>query len=371
MKNKAVSVYHHGRLVGRLAQTKSGVTAFEYASAWLEDGFSISPFELPLKKQVFIASKEPFDGLFGVFNDSLPDGWGRLIIDRLLRKQSINPSAVSPLERLCIVGKSGMGALEYEPVTPLFDKFDVGRSDLDELATAVEKVLQNEETAHLEHLIQISGSSGGARPKVLIKIDGEDWLIKFPSRHDDKNIGLQEFNCSVLARSAGITMSETKLFNGKYFGTKRFDRLPSGKKVHMLSLAGLLNDNYRLPSLDYIQVMGATLALTHNFEEVAEMYRRMCFNVFIGNLDDHSRNFSFIYDGHKWQVSSAYDLVESQGLSGEHATMVGGLGKNITEENLMSIAVEVGLANNRAKDILEQVRGVCHDLDFDECVQKN
>ena len=236
MKNKAVSVYCHGHLIGQLAQTKTGLVAFEYAPSWLEEGFSISPFDLPLEKKVFIAPKEPFSGLFGVFNDSLPDGWGKLLIDRLLRKQGVNPSSVSPLERLCIVSKNGMGALEYEPSTPLLEDFNAVPLDLDELAVAAEKILHNEETAHLEQLVQISGFSGGARPKVLIKIDNEDWLIKFPSRLDDREIGQREFNCSVLAKKAGIIMPETRLFNGKYFGAKRFDRPPNRRKVHMPSL---------------------------------------------------------------------------------------------------------------------------------------
>ncbi len=126
----------------------------------------------------------------------------------------------------------------------------------------------------------------------------------------------------------------------------------------MLSLAGLLNDNYRLPSLDYHQIMSATLRLTRSMDEVAKMFRQMCFNVFIGNQDDHSKNFSFIYDGEKWLVSPAYDLVKSTGLGGEHATMVDGKGKEIEEENMMNVARGAGLDIKLALQILNEVREV-------------
>ena len=115
MNNKTIRVFYHKRKVGRIAQTKEGLCAFEYDGAWLADGFSISPRSLPLEKRVFIAPRRPFDGNFGVFNDSLPDGWGQLLIDRMLAGKGLNPASVSLLDRLALVGTRGMGALEYQP----------------------------------------------------------------------------------------------------------------------------------------------------------------------------------------------------------------------------------------------------------------
>ena len=112
---KYLKVFYNDILVGTLAKTPEMVVAFEYDSNWLNNGFSISPFSLPLIKKVFIPKYEPFGGLFGVFNDSLPDGWGRLLVDRLLLKNRINPVEVDNLNRLAIVQQSGMGALTYKP----------------------------------------------------------------------------------------------------------------------------------------------------------------------------------------------------------------------------------------------------------------
>ena len=112
---KRLDVLYHDRKVGTLAVYKEYLTAFEYDKDWLHDGFSISPFSLPLRSEVFIPRLQPFDGLFGVFADSLPDGWGRLLVDRLLRRHRIDPSRMNSLDRLAVVGSSGMGALTYHP----------------------------------------------------------------------------------------------------------------------------------------------------------------------------------------------------------------------------------------------------------------
>jgi len=355
MNNKVINVKIHGKNVGRLALMKNYCCAFEYGSDWLADGFSISPFSLPLVKKVFIADREPFDGIFGVFNDSLPDGWGRLLIDRMLKKQGILPRSVNFLDRLAIVGKNGAGALEYEP-SEGFETDDLPIS-FDELANECEKILANDdyETGNLELLVKKGGSSGGARPKVLVKIDGEDWIVKFRSSYDPKNIGEQEYLYSLAAKKAKIEMSETRLFEGKFFGTKRFDR-ENGEKFHLLSASGLLETSHRYPILDYNDLLSATLQLTKDFGEVEKMFRLMCFNVFAKNRDDHAKNFSFLYKNDKWQVSPAYDLTFSEGMNGEHATMVNGVGKNPGIKDILALAKKNGISETKAKEICEEVR---------------
>jgi len=355
MQNKFLTVYCGGRRVGRIAQTPEKLLAFEYDDEWIRGGFSISPFKLPLEKRVFIAPRDPFDGCFGVFNDSLPDGWGRLLIDRLLIKKQIDPFAVSTLDRLAIVGKTGMGALEYEPEEQLLG--DLKIDSLDILAREVEAILNEKyDGRKLEELVKLGGSSGGARPKVLLNIGGEDWIVKFRASADPKNIGKQEFEYMAAAKAAGLIVPQTKLFEGKYFGVKRFDRKKGGGKVFMISACGLLDASHRFPTLDYNSLMALTLELTRDFREAEKMFRLMCFNVFAHNRDDHSKNFAFLFDDNKWQVSPAYDLVYASGMNGEHATAIDGEGRNPTEEHIMSVAKKSGLEQRRAQSIMEEVK---------------
>ena len=352
MQNKLLNVFYRGRMVGRLAETPEKLLAFEYDTEWLRDGFSISPFKLSLEKRVFIASRDPFEGNFGIFNDSLPDGWGRLLIDRMLVKKNINPAAVGVLDRLSIVGTSGMGALEYKPEEQLTG--DIPIHDLNTLAREAESILNDEYTDKgLEELVKTGGFSIGARPKVLLNIGGEDWIIKFPASIDPQNIGEQEFNYMQAAAAAGLIVPEVKLFENKYFGAKRFDRR-FGNKIFMISASGLLHANHRMPTLDYNNLMTATLELTRDYREVEKMFRLMCFNVFAHNRDDHAKNFSFLYDD-GWQVSPVYDLVYADGMGGEHATMIDGEGRNPTAANILLVAQKCGLNQHRAKEIIKEV----------------
>ena len=138
-QDNALQVYYDERFVGTLAMTANHKVAFQYSEEWLEDGFSISPFSLPLKKQVFVPTKDYFEGLFGVFADSLPDNWGRLLLNRLLREHKQNPDELTVLDRLAIAGKSGMGALTYYPEKSFSEQHE--RVNLDELAEECEKII--------------------------------------------------------------------------------------------------------------------------------------------------------------------------------------------------------------------------------------
>ncbi|MDR2884507.1 MAG: type II toxin-antitoxin system HipA family toxin [Deferribacteraceae bacterium] len=354
MRNKVIHVLYHGQRVGRVAETSDRLAAFEYDEQWLVDGFSISPFKLPLEKKVFIAKSTPFNGNFGVFIDSMPDGWGRLLVDRMLIKKRINPAEVSILDRLAIVGSSGMGALEYQPEESLADL--AVSSDLNSLAREAEAILNDKYDGNLEELVKAGGSSGGARPKVLVNIAGVDWLIKFRSGEDPKNVGREEYRYSKMARLAGLDMPETRLFERKFFGVKRFDRKADGSKVHMLSASALLDASHRFPTLDYTDLLRGALNLTRDYSEVDKLFRLMCFNVFIHNRDDHAKNFSFLYDDGRWQVSPAYDLVYAAGMGGEHATTIAGEGKNPTEKDMLMVATMVGMNLRGAKRIIAEVK---------------
>ena len=364
-KIKSLQVFYNEKKVGTLALMKNNIVAFEYDSNWITNGFSISPFSLPLKKQVFIPRIDPFDGLYGVFSDSLPDGWGRLLVDRMLNSQNINPREISQIDRLAIVGETGMGALSYKPEYNLLEDKDY-QEDYDNLALSCKKILNTEYSADLDKLFKLGGSSGGARPKILTKIDNEDWIIKFPSSLDDSNIGRLEYLYSVCAKKCKIDMPETKLFPSKissgYFGIKRFDRkkLSTGaiRKLHMISVSGLLETSHRIPNLDYNDLMQLTLNLTKSFEEVEKLFRLMCFNVFSHNRDDHSKNFSFIYneDLNKWELSPAYDLTYSYSINGEHATTINGNGVNPSLNDILKVAEKIGLDKKKAEKIAIEIK---------------
>ena len=364
-KIKSLQVFYNEKKVGTLALMKNNIVAFEYDSNWITNAFSISPFSLPLKKQVFIPRIDPFDGLYGVFSDSLPDGWGRLLVDRMLNSQNINPREISQIDRLAIVGETGMGALSYKPEYNLLEDKDY-QEDYDNLALSCKKILNTEYSADLDNLFRLGGSSGGARPKILTKIDNEDWIIKFPSSLDDNNIGELEYLYSVCAKKCKIDIPETKLFPSKissgYFGIKRFDRkkLSTGaiRKLHMISVSGLLETSHRIPNLDYNDLMQLTLNLTKSFEEVEKLFRLMCFNVFSHNRDDHSKNFSFIYneDLNKWELSPAYDLTYSYSINGEHATTINGNGVNPSLNDILKVAEKIGLDKKKAEKIAIEIR---------------
>lgn len=374
-KYKSLQVLYNNVLVGNLTQTSDDLTTFEYDPDWIQSGFSISPFSLPLTKKLFIPKFDPFYGLFGVFNDSLPDGWGRILVDRMLLKNNINPSNIDNLNRLAIIQNNGMGALNYQPE----HSFDIQdrKIDLDKLSYKSLSIISNLDSDSnsnsinpddLDELFKLGGSSGGARPKILTKIDGKDWIIKFLSSTDPKDSGLCEYRYSLCAKDCGINMSPTKLFDSKicsgYFGTQRFDRSDTDQRVHMVSVSGLLETSHRIFNLDYNLLMELTLKLTKSFDDVLQLYRLMCFNVFSHNRDDHSKNFSFIYNDTKklWKLSPAYDLTYSSSLNDEHATTINGNGSSPDLKDILSVAKNIGIKELLARNIALEIKDKCFTL---------
>lgn len=352
-----------GRKIGTLATASDYRIAFEYDRAWIAEGFSINPISLPLESGVFLPRKyEIFEGLFGVFADSLPDGWGRLLLDRLLMEKGQNPAEIDALNRLSIVGRSGMGALEYYPENFIQTANSV--LSLDDIALECEKILNSTPTDNLDELFCMGGSSGGARPKVYYPMDGKEWIVKFPSSTDDVDVGRQEYQYSLCAKKCGIEMPETRLLpsriNPGYFAVQRFDR-QAEQKIHMVSVSGLLETSHRIPNLDYHILMRLTLKLTGDYKEVEKLYRQMCFNVFTHNRDDHSKNFSFLYQDGRWKLSPAYDLTYSNSIGGEHATMVNGNGRCPGMTDLIAVAEQVKWDKKKAKKIAGEIQEIVKD----------
>lgn len=347
--------------VGTLALYRNSLCAFEYSDDWLRNGFPLNPLSLPLRKEVFIPKYDPFDGLFGVFSDSLPDGFGRLLVDRMLLKQGENPAAIGPLNRLAIVGNSGSGLLSYRPELPVGAGV-TATADYDRYAEECRKILNSRYSQDLDELFALGSSSGGARPKIFTEIEGEPWIIKFPSSIDPEDIGEQEYRYCLCAMHCGIEVPEVRLFPScrcsGYFGVKRFDRRReqgTPHRVHTVTVSGLLEVSHRIPALDYNSLMALTLHLTRSFDEVEKMFRLMCFNVFAHNRDDHSKNFSFLYDD-AWHLAPAYDLTYSNSLGGEHATCVNGEGAAPGLPHLLAVADKIGLPHEESRDTAERIR---------------
>ncbi len=354
-----LNISKNGRGVGRMVLSPERLCVFEYDPEYLASGASISPLYLPLRSGIFTARRDPFNGLFGVFNDSLPDGWGNLLIDRYLTSRSISPERMGVIDRLSIVGSSGMGALEYKPDNSV--KASHSTSDINIIAAEISKIINEEEfTGSLDNLVEKGGSSGGARPKVLINIGGNPWIVKFRSAYDPNDIGLLEYNYSLIAKKCGIEMPETRLFEDKYFGVRRFDRVDN-KRIHMHTASGLLYASHQYPSIDYIDLIKATLAITKNMEEAANMFRLMVFNVLTGNKDDHAKNFSFLYENDGWRVSPAYDLVPSEGFNGNHSTTIAGKGNPVMSD-IKELIVQCGLPRKTALSIFESVYDNCKEI---------
>ncbi len=369
-------------IVGHLAALKNQFY-FEYEPSFLNRNLNISPLKLPLKPGVFPGSLE----LPGVFNDSLPDGWGRLLLDRFLLSENILPQSLSLLDRLAYVGKTGMGALIYEPDKHFSDLY-ADHPPLVDLET-VEKYTQsilkekNEDCpqAIFEQLLALNGSSAGARPKAMIGVnadrskillhpsqqnlsmDYESWIVKFRNTEDSVDAGAIEYVYGLMAKAAGIVMPDIHLFPSKkgpgYFAAQRFDRKQDqGQeyRIHTHTAAGLLDSDFRIPCLDYDQLMSLAYALSQEVQEVENLFRLAVFNVLSHNRDDHGKNFTFLMDNNgRWKLSPAYDLSFSFGPQQEHSTMILGEGRK-PARLLFSLGTKHRLSPQTIHRIFEETR---------------
>lgn len=359
-------VKYHGRVVGRLSLTpNSRLCAFEYNSQWLSDGFSISPLELPLKPGVFVAKPNPLAGNFGIFEDSLPDGYGRYLLHKTLQSQGVDDNNLSVLDRLSIVGGGGMGALCYEPETHILKAVEV--ADFDLLQQRALEVLQEKADDDAGLLLYNSGNSGGCRPKAVYSDSQGHWLVKFRHTYDPKDMGVQEFHYNEIARKCGIQVPNFKLLNGKYFATRRFDISGDGERIHVATAGGLLGLSLSTPVLDYANLLSLTGYLTQDYKAVEEMFRRMVFNYLTDNKDDHCKNFGFMceegVDGkYRWRLAPAYDLTHcADGYNGEHATSVNGTSKPKLSD-FVAVGQKVRIQESRCREIIAQVADNCGDL---------
>ena len=370
--------------VGTLAQNSSGVY-FEYSAEYLSGSVNLSPFTLSFDASLQKGPREPHEGLHGVFADSLPDSWGRLLVDRYLRQQGINPGEVTAMDRLALVDHQSMGALIYESDV----RFDVELSvysALTQLGTQAQALIQGESGSGLRQLIY-SGSAAGSRPKAQLYMTSDDdeacslepgpglkpYLVKFtsstfPLGHEE---GLCEGAYMTLAANAGIEVAPWRLVKPQgrndptqWLAMERFDRVKSGSntssnegRLHMQTVCGLTGADFRLPSLDYADLIKLGSQLCKSPAVSQEIFRRAIFNLFAVNQDDHSRNWAFIQDDDgNWKLSPFYDVTFSPNLYGEHATAFGGHGQKPPLTVVQHLAADANFANwQEAKIVIQEV----------------
>ncbi len=359
-------------VVGTLAEQGRGVY-FEYAASFLESPLPVSPFKLPARPGLFEHIDRDFAPVFGVFDDSLPDSWGHLLMDREFKRQGRSVSALSPLDRLAYIGTRGMGALTYHP--PIGEVQEPLPVDLGVLAREVDRVMEGSAGDVLPELRLAGGSPGGARPKVLVGVrdDGRmiagapdlppgyrHFIIKFTARPDSPHAGVVEAAYARMAEAAGLQVPPSRLFEtpdgGRYFGAERFDRR-GDLRLHMHSLGGLWQASHRVSSMDYEGFIRTTLALTRDQRQVEEAFRRMAFNVAAHNRDDHVKNFSYLMDRDGvWTLTPAYDLTFSEGPGREHTMDVAGEAERPGDRDMLRVAERCDVAPRRARAIIAQVR---------------
>jgi serine/threonine-protein kinase HipA len=359
------------RLVGELAESGRKIY-FEYDQKFLNDPLWLSPFKLPPEPGLHEHRDLSFGPLFGLFDDSLPDGWGLLLMDRYFRKKGIPPETLSPLDRLAYMGTRTMGALTYHPPAQTDHEQDAAL-DLHELAVDACRVLEGTAAEVLPQLRIAGGSPGGARPKVVIGVkddrilSGADslpdgytgWIVKFPSRQNDIDDGRIEYAYSNMAKAAGLHLPATRLFTtpagDAFFGTERFDRRKK-RRLHVQTFGSLIHSNFRIPGCDYEQLMKITRVLTKNQTDAVSAFRLMVFNIFAHNRDDHVKNVSFMLNDHnEWQLAPAYDLTFTHGPGGEHTMTVAGEGRAPGRAHILRIAEGAGISKNQADGIIGKV----------------
>ncbi|MCY4255151.1 MAG: type II toxin-antitoxin system HipA family toxin [Gammaproteobacteria bacterium] len=381
---KELRVYFHGlgdgapALLGRLGYGRGQRhTHFEMDPAFLRLGVNPSPLRLESRTGLQPAPMHPFEGLHGLFNDSLPDGWGRYLMDRAFRQRGLDLDGITPLHRLAAIGARAMGALSYVPDAHGSDG-QAAPLDLPAIGLEATRQYLGDASEILDSLVRHASPSGGARPKILVGIREADgsavtgaddlpeghshWLAKFPTGMSatDRSAGAIEYLYSRIARTAGIKMAETRLIPGQkgnaYFITRRFDRSAGNPRRHIHSVAGLVHSNFRMPDFDYLDLLKLSDWLTRSHAEKTELFRRMVFNVVGGNRDDHSKNFAFeMKPGGEWINAPAYDLTYNTGLAGHHSMTIQGKGRGLVRDDLLKLAHTSSIPRSAAKRILDEV----------------
>ena len=395
---ESANVFLWGVRIGAVSH-ESGVpyVKFEYSPEFYGLGIEPAPLTMPVGRKAFSFPDLPersFHGLPGLLSDSVPDKFGNAVIDVWLKSQGRVAGSLSPVERLCYTGTRGMGALEYRPC--LLEDGDVDEQiEVDSLARLANDVLKSriearaelrEGVRHYAPILRVGSSAGGARAKALIgwnektgevrsgqvklASDFGYWLIKFDwldgngdKEGDDKwGYGRVEYAYYLMAKAAGIDMTECRLWDKRHFMTRRFDRTLSGRKLHMQTLGALAHFDFNNPMLySYEQVFRIARQVVGDVRAERELFRRMAFNVLAWNCDDHVKNISFLMDRNgQWSLAPAYDECYSYNpngaWTGSHQMSVNGKKGDIADDDMVAAGKVAGLARKECEAILAGVR---------------
>lgn len=377
------------------------VASFQYDAEFAKNGIEVAPLMMPLSRKVYEfpgLALDTFHGLPGMLADSLPDKFGNALIDAWLAGQGRAPESFDAVERLCYTGKRGMGALEFIPVIGPKPRKAV-KIEIDSLVRLASDVLSDRSGLKgnfggasrekaLNDILRVGTSAGGARAKAVIawnpqtnevrsgQVDAGDgfgyWLLKFDGvsanrdkeLDDPKGYGAIEYAYFLMAKAAGITMSDCRLLeeNGRrHFMTRRFDRLENGKKLHMQSFCAMAHYDFNMAgAYSYEQALQVIRRLGMGMDAVEEQFRRMVFNIVARNQDDHVKNIAFLMNrAGQWFLTPAFDVTYSYNPDGawtsKHQMTLNGKGDDFTLEDLKTCAKTAMMKNGRAKTILAEV----------------
>lgn len=385
MRDNIVQVSIWGKNVGLLSwDDKRGFSSFQFDRDFINNGLEIAPLVAPLSSAIvqrgfpISGNKEkPYYGLPEFIADSLPDHWGNVVFQKWLEANNLHTRQINAVDRLSFIGKRAMGAFEFQPAHIKEDaSIDIELSSLYELANRIFNDRQNvsidiNNGLIIEDLYKVGTSAGGQRPKAIIAIDEttgiirsgqadlpqnfKHYILKFDTgKPDDFPFTKIEMAYYLMARDCGIDMMPSKLVEiegTQNFLTQRFDRV-DGIRIHTQTMAAMSSfaDTY-----EDLFVIGRKINLTA--EEQTQQYRRMVFNILAGNVDDHTKNFSFLmYPNGEWHISPAYDLIFSidpdSRFFRNHELSVRGKRNNITRKDLIDFAKAQDIKN--PANIIEQ-----------------
>ena len=391
-----------GRTIGAVTvEAGRDHAAFQYDPGFAASGIELAPLVMPLSDRVYefpALPRNTFHGLPGLLADSLPDKFGNALIDAWLARQGRAPESFGAIERLCYTGTRGMGALEFAPVLGPRPR-TATKVRIDALVRLASDVLTHRDEMQatfagparekaLNDILRVGTSAGGARAKAVIAWNRETnevrsgqiaagegfeyWLLKFDGVagnrdkeiEDPKGYGAIEYAYHLMAKAAGIAMTECRLLEEggrRHFMTRRFDRLAGGEKLHMQSLCGLAHFDFnQAGAYAYEQALLTIRQLGLPMAAVEEQFRRMVFNIVARNQDDHAKNIAFLMDRQgRWSLAPAFDVTYSYNPSGAwtstHQMTLNGKRDGFTLEDLRTCARSALMKRGRAETIVEQV----------------
>ncbi len=396
---QTADVYLWGRHIGSISQNEgSSIINFRYTDWAIDNEVNLSPVMMPPERKTYQFPdliRTSFNGVPGLIADSLPDKFGNAVINNWLMKQGRQPDSMGAVERLCYTGERGMGALEYRPQTGP-NPAETQKVDVDELVKLASSILlqrkefsvKPEKEENLAILLKLGTSAGGARAKAVIAWNQETneirsgqinagegfdyWIIKLDGvdensdkeKNDEAGYGRIEYAYYLMAKSCEIEIMESRLYeeNGRsHFMTKRFDRINSGEKLHMQTLAALTHTDYNYPGIYSYEEAGRIIKLlTNDQSQVEELYKRMIFNVLAMNQDDHVKNISFLMNKElNWKLSPAYDIGFAYNPEGHytsrHQMTVNGKQNSFTKDDLTDCGKNMGITKAKSNRIIECV----------------